>query len=85
MTAQYPQTPEQIIAALEATVKGWNRAPPRSNGVDNAMRAANGPGKGAMPWRDQAPARLARSPLSIVGSSLELSSGPLVLVQQLQR
>lgn len=27
LAGQYPQTPEQIIAALEATVQGWNRDP----------------------------------------------------------
>jgi hypothetical protein len=27
LAGQYPRTPEQIIAALEATVKGWNQDP----------------------------------------------------------
>jgi hypothetical protein len=27
LAGQYPQTPQQIITALEATVTGWNRAP----------------------------------------------------------
>lgn len=27
LAGQYPQTPEQIIDALEATAKGWNQAP----------------------------------------------------------
>lgn len=27
LAGQYPQTPEQIITLLEATVNGWNRAP----------------------------------------------------------
>ncbi|RJG04513.1 transposase [Noviherbaspirillum sedimenti] len=27
LAGQYPQTPEQIIGALEATVTGWNQAP----------------------------------------------------------
>lgn len=27
LAGQYPQTPEQIISALEATVRGWNRDP----------------------------------------------------------
>lgn len=27
LAGQYPQTPEQIIAAMEATVQGWNRDP----------------------------------------------------------
>jgi hypothetical protein len=27
LAGQYPQTPEQIIAALEATVNAWNQSP----------------------------------------------------------
>ncbi len=27
LAGQYPQTPEQIITALEATVNAWNQSP----------------------------------------------------------
>ncbi|MEO6320702.1 MAG: hypothetical protein ABIO73_08870, partial [Polaromonas sp.] len=50
LAGQHLQTPQQIIDALEATVKGWNQESTPFHWVANAMRAVCAAGNDNTPW-----------------------------------